>query len=90
MILPTQNLCQWQQNRKSHGSPRGRRVYTGILIRFPSIGKIVITSAFYQTIVSLEIIEIQAFQLPVEPIGLKSGLFVPFLYLSLRCILAVG
>lgn len=89
MILPTQNLCQWQQNRESHRSPRGKRVYTGILIRFLSTGKIV-TSAFYQTIVSLEIIEIQAFQLPVEPLGLKSGLFVPFLYLSLRCILAVG
>lgn len=60
VILPTQNLCQWQWNRKSHRSPRGKRVYTGILIRFLSTGKIV-TSAFYQTIVSLEIIEIQAF-----------------------------
>lgn len=89
MILPTQNLCQWQGNRRSHRSPRGKKVYTGILIRFPSTGRIV-TSVFYQTIASLEIIEIQAFQLPVEPMGLKSGLFVPFLYLSLRCMLAVG
>lgn len=59
----------------NHRSQKGKRVYTGILIRFSPASKID-TNAFYQTRVSLEIIEIQAFQLHVEPMGLKSRLFV--------------